>query len=286
MRGVPRERLAISSAPSGEIGSSSSPAERGRKHKIAELCGDESLDPTGGVQFIEASWVEIPAFKGAVARNILTLSSDDKSKTARDIHRVFSFPSPKVPTEGYRKSARSRFAGDEGSEDGSSDETSEEPKAPASPDDPFKGITDDLKKHILDELKKSLKEDLSKSDLASALLSKDSTEPNDNVVKQARMKSAYISGVTKAVRIASGDRDFIVKIARLNRRYAIFVPVTLYCASLKVGGTHKYGSLRSFLGKCREVLGRAPTLSEARTMVRLSKLLTARRVGVKPNRNS
>jgi hypothetical protein len=56
--------------------------EKGAKHRIAELCGDVTLDPTGGVQFIEASWVKVPAFKGAVARNLITLSSDDKGKTA------------------------------------------------------------------------------------------------------------------------------------------------------------------------------------------------------------
>jgi len=43
----------------------------GQQRRIAELCGHESEDPTGGVNFIEASWVEVPAFTGAVMRSII-----------------------------------------------------------------------------------------------------------------------------------------------------------------------------------------------------------------------
>ncbi|MCS5690200.1 MAG: hypothetical protein NZ659_15615, partial [Acidimicrobiales bacterium] len=46
--------------------------DQNRQHRIAELCGHHTLDPTGGVTFIEASWVATPAFAGAVMRNILT----------------------------------------------------------------------------------------------------------------------------------------------------------------------------------------------------------------------
>lgn len=44
---------------------------RGQRRRIAELCGHPSLGDTGGVNFIEASWVEVPAFTGAVMRNII-----------------------------------------------------------------------------------------------------------------------------------------------------------------------------------------------------------------------
>lgn len=43
----------------------------GMQRRIAELCGHESEEPTGGVNFIEASWVEVPAFTGAVMRSII-----------------------------------------------------------------------------------------------------------------------------------------------------------------------------------------------------------------------
>jgi hypothetical protein len=42
----------------------------GISRKVAELCGHPSL-PNGGVKFVEASWVNTPAFPGAVKRNIV-----------------------------------------------------------------------------------------------------------------------------------------------------------------------------------------------------------------------
>jgi len=56
--------------------------EQGRRHRIAELCGHESLDPTGGVTFIEASWVGTPAFTGAVLRNVLEPTEVELKKVA------------------------------------------------------------------------------------------------------------------------------------------------------------------------------------------------------------
>jgi hypothetical protein len=76
----------------------------------------------------------------------------------------------------------------------------------------------------------------------------------------------------------------IQKIASLNREYAIFVPEVLYRAALKIGGSHRYASLPSFIDGCRGYLGRNPTLREARTLIRLAKLLSTRTVGVKPKK--
>jgi len=42
--------------------------EDGVPRMVAELCGHKSL-PNGGVKFVEASWVAVPAFPGAVRRN-------------------------------------------------------------------------------------------------------------------------------------------------------------------------------------------------------------------------
>lgn len=261
--------------------------EKGQKHRIAELCGDVTLDPTGGVQFIEASWVKVPAFKGAVARNLITLSSDDKGKTARRIQNVMDTPAPKVPTDGYLKAARKVQADEFGLDEGGGDAApADKPEAPAEPADPLKGITDELKQYVLDNLKKSLKEDLSKSDLTKALLPPDaSIKPNDTVVKQARAKrAAYLSRVRSIVRTAGTDREVIQKIAMLNREFAIFVPENLYRTALKVGGSHRYASLPSFIDGCRGYLGRDPTVREARTLIRLAKLLSTRTVGVKPKK--
>jgi hypothetical protein len=260
--------------------------EKGAKHRIAELCGDVSLDPTGGVQFIEASWVKVPAFKGAVARNLITLSSGDTGKTAKRIQNVMGTPAPEVTASGYLKAARAVRADEFGLDDAGGEDAAKEPAAPEAPADPLKGITDELKQYVLDNLKKSLKEDLSKSDLTKALLPPDaSISPNDTVVKQSRAtRAAYLSRVRGIVRVASTDREVIQKIASLNREYAIFVPEVLYRAALKIGGSHRYASLPSFIDGCRGYLGRNPTLREARTLIRLAKLLSTRTVGVKPKK--
>lgn len=44
--------------------------EDGIPRRVAELCGHKSL-PNGGVKFIEASWVAVPAFPGAALRAIV-----------------------------------------------------------------------------------------------------------------------------------------------------------------------------------------------------------------------
>jgi hypothetical protein len=47
------------------------PDDDGVPRRIAELCGHKSL-PGGGVRFVEASWVQTPAFPGAVKRSIVS----------------------------------------------------------------------------------------------------------------------------------------------------------------------------------------------------------------------
>jgi hypothetical protein len=62
------------------------PDDDGVARRVAELCGHKSL-PNGGVTFIEASWVETPAFPGAVNRGIIANSWDGPSvnpKSASD----------------------------------------------------------------------------------------------------------------------------------------------------------------------------------------------------------
>lgn len=46
------------------------PDEDGVPRRVAELCGHDSL-PGGGVKFVEASWVQTPAFPGAIKRSIV-----------------------------------------------------------------------------------------------------------------------------------------------------------------------------------------------------------------------
>ncbi|NBR66081.1 MAG: hypothetical protein EBT79_02175, partial [Actinobacteria bacterium] len=63
----------------------------GKQRIISELCGHESEDPTGGVTFIEASWVANPAFTGAVMRNILS-PTEVSPDMVRQANRVLAAP--------------------------------------------------------------------------------------------------------------------------------------------------------------------------------------------------
>ena len=71
--------------------------EKGAKHRIAELCGDVTLDPTGGVQFIEASWVKVPAFW--CWRNLRT----PDSAARRSIAKWLVTATPPTPTISRRR---------------------------------------------------------------------------------------------------------------------------------------------------------------------------------------
>lgn len=81
--------------------------EDGIKHKIAELIGHSSVQNSN--QFIEASWVANPAFKGAVRRNFLNADMEgvaEKMSVASEISlgRTISMP------DGIKKAASIRTA--------------------------------------------------------------------------------------------------------------------------------------------------------------------------------
>jgi len=60
--------------------------KKGNLRTVAELCG-QGTDPNS-VKFIEASWVEVPAFSGAVLRNVLNV---DKTLVVRTSSLIDSF---------------------------------------------------------------------------------------------------------------------------------------------------------------------------------------------------
>lgn len=290
--------------------------DRGARHRIAELCGDDSLDPTGGVQFIEASWVEVPAFKGAVARNVITLDSD-KAKTASLIQDVFASDGPGMDLSSLVKTANLK----EGAEDfdfgggGGEEPAPEEVKPTEPPKGPFEEVEKELTENLIDKVKGKVKEELDKDKGMEALNpTESSAAPNDTVVKQAEVVSVvstvetpqeipvvasdpipavpaaavpheagikkevgrvYTAALRTIVATSTQEVDLLEKIATLNQELGVFVPQSLYRVGLKVGSTRKYPSLVEFVGACTIALGRAPTASETRTLIRLGTLLTA-----------
>lgn len=265
--------------------------DQGVKHRIAELCGHESIDPHGGVQFIEASWVGSPAFTGAVLRNIL----EPSEAVAKQAAKVLSAPPPEWSVEKERKAAsapagvvvkemgKPRFGktmvGGECDDaflagwSGSGINGQDEGEAP--PANPMKEVEDEVYKSVLDRVKDRLQQDLKGQNIDEAMLPS-TMAPNDTMVKEARSKFAYRAALHTLVHYASSDVALVNGVADVNNRFGIKIPVQVYRAALKVGRHNKYPRVEVFHAACVDALGRLPTLAEAKTLLRISKLLSRR----------
>lgn len=250
--------------------------ESGRKHRIAELCGYEGIDPTGGVKFIEASWVEVPAFKGAVARNVISISSKDSARTAALLEKIFTAAPPEVVHTAFQKVARDLKIGseDEGyqpdenpfGEPANLDGEKKEPPKPS------KGILDDaeteLTNALVDRVKKRVRDQLQGP--SQSMPSSDS--PNDTIIKQG---SLYRSSIRMIVATSETTADVVKRVEGLNTVFGISVPQTVYSAALRVGPSNRYGSFRQFLDACGKALNRAPTSPEIKSIIRIGAVMSA-----------
>jgi len=237
----------------------------GKQRVIAELCGHPEMGDTGGVHFIEASWVAVPAFTGAVMRNILTpeMVSSDVSKKANEILSVP--PSEWITPEGNQKVARDLYAGmfddDDEDEGGGGDDAS-----------PIQELEDEMvqvvKKRVLDRLKTEMNPPAAESE--DAPKTEDATTyQNDTIVKEAMRKGAVLG----LVKISSTSVELIDGIARLDRANGEPFSQDLYRTALRVGSSTNHRSLKAYLTQCHRILKRKFTSKEAKQMVRLAKLI-------------
>lgn len=232
---------------------------QGHKHRVAELCGHPTVDPTGGVTFIEASWVATPAFPGAVMRNIIS-PAEVSPKTAQNIQDILSTP-PKewVSGESLAKAASWDDEGDSGSEE----------SAPASPLD---DLQEQVVKHILNKAKQKIMDDMTSKEVQ--LQPEDSTAaPNDNVIKQAKFDE-YKHGMSALIKTAQNPADFLNRVAGYNRSFGIQIPVELYRVALRVGSIGNYKNTKHFLRASEGILGRKLNMDESRTLTRLGTLIS------------
>jgi hypothetical protein len=266
--------------------------EQGRRHRISELCGHETLDPTGGVTFIEASWVGSPAFTGAVLRNIL----EPTEEQVKQASTVLAMPPPQWSENAVLKAASTSsgaivipkqfvkaseidvsdevfLAGWEEDGDGAepaSDAPAGEPPAESNAID---DMVKNLEEYAAKEVERRIRERMQKSNKPAESVSGDSSL-NETVMKQA--SRSYQASLDVLVRTASSDVILVDAVAELNNKLGIHIPVGVYRAALKVGSTSAYHSAEEFRLACDKALGRRTTLSEAKTLVRIGKLLTRR----------
>jgi hypothetical protein len=256
--------------------------ESGKPQRVAELCGHSS-EEDGGVHFIEASWVEVPAFTGAVMRNVITPSSDvakQAEKVLNTIPEQWQFDSSQVAKAATVK----KESGWMDETEGDAETETPVPEQPASKeDDPLDSLTQELETTILEKVKERIRERIrnKKIDESSG---ESSMSPNNSVIKDAYLKKVYASSVSSILKKSSSDTDFVNSLAEFNTSVGISIPVNVYRASLELGPVDQYKSLARFRKACSEKLGYVPTIKELATLTRLAKLLVARRLSSGNNR--
>lgn len=247
--------------------------EQGRVHTVAELCGHESLDPTGGVQFIEASWVETPAFTGAVLRNVL----EPTEGLSRRAEQILKSPPPQwsdtasVKAASFIPPAQEGIVADDWGEEEQGEEDQQQPP-PKEKKSPLQDVEDELTKYLYDRAQKRIKRDLENRDGVP----EESIAPNDTMQHEGTSRVVYQESLRMLTKTASSDADLINTIAMFNNRLGVILPVRVYRASLEVGGLKRYKNATEYLKACRTALGRQPTPEEVRVLARLSHLLSRR----------
>jgi len=270
--------------------------EQGRQMIVAELCGHKSIGPTGGVHFVEASWVETPAFTGAVKRNIIVPTAEISRRAAE----VLASPPPEWAADQTMKAAsgqgrliqtpfapakQSHQLGALGAENaflaGWGDEEDDEgDSAPAEDANPVEDAEKELEQHLLDRAMKRVKDRLKKQDMGDALEDESSTAPNDNVVKEGAHRNVvsarrlYASGLNAIIRSASSEAHLVDSVAAYNQEVGVKLPVPLYRAALLVGPSDRYLSTPAFKAACDRALGHPAHPREARVILKLARLLS------------
>jgi hypothetical protein len=244
--------------------------DQGNKRVIAELCGHTDYDDTGGVQFIEASWVATPAFSGAVLRNILGPSE----ATAQQLEQVLSTPPQQWSEDALAKAASTVRAFDFG---GGGDEEGGEEKEPEKPTDPFSVLEESLYDMVKKRVQERLEKDMSGANVEEALGNPGapSTWPNDTLQKEG-MLARYKTAIRTVVRVASSDVALVDGVAAVNASYGVKIGRVIYRAVLSAGSPSSHSDLKSFLSACRTAAGREMSPAEVRVAIRVGYLLSKR----------
>jgi len=257
--------------------------DSGRRHRVAELCGHHSVNPTGGVRFIEGSWVGVPAFGGAVLRTILTPEGVSAEHLKRA--QALLMNPPKVWSrdvlQGIAKAATllasaKKAAFDFGGEEDEADaDTGGETGGSSDGGGTLKELEDAASKEVVRRLKKKLQDEINPPQPVDK--TKESIT-DEELNRQAAAQRLWVGNVYRdtiqtITKMASSDVELINGVAQVNNSFGVEVPVELYRAALRVGSTTRHHDPRKYLRACGQVMGRTPTLGESRTLVRLGNLL-------------
>jgi hypothetical protein len=273
--------------------------EKGQPHRVAELCGHETENPNGGVTFIEASWVATPAFKGAVARNVLEVPTPFTDKLAKEeviskkAHQVYALTKTNNKLAGpFDDMDFGGGGGDAGGGDAGGGEGGAAAPAAPPPPSPFDDLQKELQTYLVDKIKNKLMEEfefkLDKKKKDSELdMTKSSVHENDTIIREANTKTAnhkkvskvvkeYNNALNMAIKVAKSNSDVIKNISYVNDKYGIKISSHLYKLATKLGSANQYGSLDTFLIVANEYSDRPLKQNEKMILVRLAKLLSTK----------
>lgn len=258
----------------------------GVKQRIAELCGHESYDDTGGVVFIEGSWVKSPAFLGAVVRNLLE-AKEVTPEMVRQAQAVLSQPPDHWIEQGHfvKKANASTspvsepsFSGSEvlgffGGEEKNQNDEGEDSSSKPPQKDRLKEVEDELYEHVVKRVKKRVRNDLEKEDTPSLVPENSTMAPNDTIIKEGTRESKlrnYMAGVHSLTKTAKSFAEFANNLSVYNESLGISIPRGLYVASVQLGPKRRYASLEEFRIAAQEALGKPPSDSEIKVLIRLA----------------
>lgn len=241
--------------------------EQGNKHRVAELCGHETTGETGGVTFIEASWVAVPAFKGAVARN--TLEIPTSSATEETLNQV--------PQQWLSKSASDHLAFfDDEEEEGGGEEKKEDTSSESILDQLEGVVTEALVDRMRKKLEKEIRQELAEKALNVPATS-DSTTSDDTIIKEGKLNKTqklYFMALDRAMKIASDKNQAISNIRLVNNHFNVKIPPYLYGIASKMKTADKYNKVASFISDAERYHGKKLGHKDSLRLVRLSKLIS------------
>jgi hypothetical protein len=263
---------------------------QGKKRVVAELCGHhtykDNKNAPGGVRFIEASWVQVPAFPGAVMRNILTASEVPVPES--EIRKIlFSNFAPNWSETAINKAASVNFplldqdrkiALDFG--EGESEEGADSPaeETPAEAKKPFEDIENSVYEMLTNRIKDRFEKDLKDLQKPSEDSNKLSTWPNDTLNKEASRKlhaSAYKASLGALAKTASSRKALVEGVANIDRAYGFRVPLSVYKVALGVGSPRRYSDGKAYAKACHQAAGKELSPAELRVVVRVGTLLSS-----------
>jgi len=261
--------------------------EQGNQHRVAELCGHEEIGGTGGVTFIEASWVATPAFVGAVARNVLDIPKAEMAKSASDellnevpekwLAKAASLQSsPWYDPHGQLSKKAGPFDMDE--DEGGDD------KVDTPSESLLKQLEDVYETAIVDRFRKKLENEMKAEKAQEAMnppIDKSVVEQNDTIIKEGFSASKYMSLLDASVKTAKSVEEAVLNITLVNNHCNVQIPTHIYKLASVLGTTTQYNGVVDYLEQANYLNGKKLSKQDTLRLVRLAKLLSLNTYGQK-----